>query len=57
MSTLAKDKEAIVSRGELVEVGGSFRIPSIMELSGAKLVEVGARDYRKCRDKRIKKAR
>lgn len=42
LSTLAKDKEAIVSRGELVEVGGSFRIPSIMELSGARLVEVGA---------------
>ena len=42
LSTLAKSKEAIVSRGELVEVGGSFRIPSIMELSGAKLVEVGA---------------
>lgn len=42
LSTLAKDKEAIVSRGELVEVGGSFRIPSIMELSGAKLAEVGA---------------
>lgn len=42
LNTLAKEKEAIVSRGELVEVGGSFRIPSIMELSGAKLVEVGA---------------
>ena len=42
LNTLAKDNEAIVSRGELVEVGGSFRIPSIMELSGAKLVEVGA---------------
>ncbi len=42
LNTLAKDKEVIVSRGELVEVGGSFRIPSIMELSGAKLVEVGA---------------
>lgn len=42
LSTMAKGKEAIVSRGELVEVGGSFRIPSIMELSGAKLVEVGA---------------
>ena len=42
LSTLAKGKEVIVSRGELVEVGGSFRIPSIMELSGAKLVEVGA---------------
>ena len=42
LNTLAKDGEAIVSRGELVEVGGSFRIPSIMSLSGAKLVEVGA---------------
>lgn len=42
LSTMAKGGEAIVSRGELVEVGGSFRIPSIMELSGAKLVEVGA---------------
>lgn len=42
LSTLAKDGEVIVSRGELVEVGGSFRIPSIMELSGAKLLEVGA---------------
>lgn len=42
LSTMAKGKEAIVSRGELVEVGGAFRIPSIMSLSGAKLVEVGA---------------
>lgn len=42
LSTLAKDGEVIVSRGELVEVGGSFRIPSIMELSGTKLLEVGA---------------
>lgn len=42
LSTMAKDGEAIVSRGELVEVGGSFRIPSIMNLSGANLVEVGA---------------
>ena len=42
LNTLAKDKEVIVSRGELVEVGGSFRIPSIMSLSGAKLVEVGS---------------
>ncbi len=42
LSTLAKGGEAIVSRGELVEVGGAFRIPSIMSLSGADLVEVGA---------------
>lgn len=42
LSTMAKGGEAIVSRGELVEVGGSFRIPSIMTLSGADLVEVGS---------------
>ena len=42
LNTLAKEKEVIVSRGELVEVGGSFRIPSIMEFSGAKLNEVGS---------------
>ena len=42
LSTLCRGKEAIVSRGELVEIGGSFRIPEVMEQSGAKLVEVGA---------------
>jgi L-seryl-tRNA(Ser) seleniumtransferase len=41
MSALAKNKEVIVSRGQLVEIGGSFRISSIMEESGAHLVEVG----------------
>ncbi|CAK7069428.1 L-seryl-tRNA(Sec) selenium transferase [Tissierella sp.] len=41
LSTMAKDKEVIVSRGELVEIGGSFRIPDVMEQSGASLVSVG----------------
>lgn len=42
LSTLAKGKEVIVSRGQLVEIGGSFRIPEVMEQSGCKLVEVGS---------------
>lgn len=41
LSALACGKEAIVSRGELVEVGGGFRIPDVMRQSGARLVEVG----------------
>ncbi len=40
LDTLAKEKEVIVSRGELVEIGGSFRIPEVMKFSGAKLVEI-----------------
>ncbi|MGL5439061.1 MAG: L-seryl-tRNA(Sec) selenium transferase [Filifactoraceae bacterium] len=42
LSTLCKNREVIVSRGELVEIGGSFRIPKVMEHSGAILKEVGA---------------
>jgi len=42
LDTLAKGKEVIVSRGQLVEIGGSFRIPEVMAKSGAELVEVGA---------------
>lgn len=42
LETLAKGKEVIVSRGQLVEIGGSFRIPEVMKKSGATLHEVGA---------------
>ena len=41
LTALAKGKEVIVSRGELVQIGGGFRIPEILALSGAKLKEVG----------------
>lgn len=41
LSSMAKGGEVIVSRGELVEIGGKFRIPDVMEQSGATLVEIG----------------
>ncbi len=50
LNTFAKDKEAIVSRGELVEVGGAFRIPSVMAMSGANLVEVGSTNKTRVED-------
>jgi L-seryl-tRNA(Ser) seleniumtransferase len=42
LNTLAKGREVIVSRGELVEIGGSFRMPEVMAMSGAIMKEVGA---------------
>jgi L-seryl-tRNA(Ser) seleniumtransferase len=41
LNTFAENREVIISRGELVEIGGSFRVPDIMERSNAKLMEVG----------------
>ena len=41
VNTLAEGKEVVVSRGELVEIGGSFRIPDVLKKGGARLVEVG----------------
>lgn len=50
LNTLAKGKEVIVSRGQLVEIGGSFRMPEVMETSGAILKEVGTTNKTHLRD-------
>jgi L-seryl-tRNA(Ser) seleniumtransferase len=50
LSAMAKGKEVIVSRGELVEIGGSFRVPEVMEQGGAILKEVGATNKTHLRD-------
>jgi len=50
LDTLAKGREAVVSRGQLVEIGGSFRIPDVMRKSGAKMVEVGTTNKTHLRD-------
>ena len=50
LDTLAKGREVVVSRGQLVEIGGSFRIPEVMKRSGARMVEVGTTNKTHLRD-------
>jgi len=52
LNTVAKGREAIISRGELVEIGGGFRIPEVMNMSGASLREVGTTNKTKLTDYR-----
>ena len=50
LSTIARDREVIVSRGELVEIGGSFRVPDVIQQGGAKLREVGTTNRTRASD-------
>ena len=50
LTALCKGKEVIVSRGQLVEIGGSFRMPDVMRLSGARMVEVGSTNRTRAAD-------
>jgi len=52
LRSMALDKEVLVSRGELVEIGGGFRIPEILECSGARLTEVGSTNRTRIEDYR-----
>ena len=50
LETLARGREAVVSRGQLVEIGGSFRVPDVMRKSGARMMEVGTTNKTHLRD-------
>ena len=50
LTALCKGKEVVVSRGQLVEIGGSFRMPDVMRLSGARMVEVGTTNRTRASD-------
>lgn len=52
LTALTRDGEVIVSRGELVEIGGSFRVPEVISAGGARLVEVGATNRTRVQDYR-----